>query len=490
MATKPAPKKVAAKRPASRKAGSDKKPFVKVNRDLHQEVTDKIVAAIESGGLPWRSDKLWKSAPTVPYNAASGRTYRGMNHLYLLGESIDRAPETGGVIDPRFCSFKQAKDKGWNIKKGAKSVPVFFFKKVQIRQGNMPQDEAGKALAMIDSAKANGGKMPTTANQKAMEGAEQGAVGKTVWLLRCFPVFHASQIEGMPELNAAAQPDWDTSVVTRQMLDGLKDTGMGFIEGGNVAAYMPTRDALKMPVVGDFVSAEAYDHVLVHEMGHATGHASRLDRSILNTRESDEYAKEELVAEMTSAMICSQLGISDDLTRHAEYMKSWLTALKNDKRLLVKAAGLAASASDYLIDLVPELRNQIVAQRKVELDDATVDLDDVFDQSAIDGSASVSIDLSEFEVLPDGVDLSEFDVEVEGASPVEVAPAPTEDEDGPVVAGSALKGRSVDDPLMAASGEVDIGDWFNDNVEDLSDASSVLGNTIPRGLYRRAGMGM
>lgn len=474
----------------ARRSGG-KKPFVKVERDLYQEVTDKIIESLESGELPWQREQLWDraGASAVPYNAFSGRSYRGWNHLFLMQVAIENSE---GRFDPRFCSFKQAKDKGWNVKKGAKAVPVFFFKKVTLRGANRPEDDASKAKALVDKRNANGGKSGSK-DQAEMDQAESEVAGKTIWLLRAYSVFHASQIEGMPEL-AEVKADWDTSDVARKMRDGMVELGMSFTEGGGSAAWTPATDTLRMPEVGHFVSPKAYDHVLLHEMGHATGHESRLARKVANAFGTSEYAKEELVAEMTSAMLCSQLGVSDDTTRHAQYIESWLDVLKNDKRFLVKAAGMAAAASDYLIDRVPELRAQIVAQRCAEMGDGNqVNLETVFDMDAIAAGQTADFDL-------EGLDLSEFEITEDSAAftvsateqgldkdPIQSAPeVPVADDDGPVIAGSAITKMQAE---KSRSMEVDIGDWMEENVDDISAARQLVSDTPRRGFFSR-GMGM
>lgn len=444
--------------PARKSKSAGRKPFVRASKDLYQEVTDTLVAHLESGALPWRGKRMWQAAgPLAPYNAVSGRSYRGYNLLHLMTVAMQAE---GDTFDPRFCTFKQAKEKGWNVKKGAKSVPVFFYKQVTLRgSGDKPQDEASKALAMV--RKMQHGGSATIADEAAMDAAERGVAGKKIWILKSFPVFHASQIEGIPELNPG-ESVWQPDEISTKILNGLRAQGMQFMQGGDTAGYSVARDCLHMPHEASFATGDDYSHVLLHECGHATGHSSRLNRGELGQdRESPAYAQEELVAEMTSAMLCAQVGIASDYTEHATYLQRWLTALRSDKKLLMRAAGAAASAADYLIDLVPDLRASLAQQRKQSADlDEEVDLDGLFgDDSDLPDDVPV-MEVAGGEDAPQMAaadDLSDM-LEEMGEEFTSI-PEPEQGAAQPVETAEL----SADDPLMAA---VDASDWFDEFVED------------------------
>lgn len=470
---------MAGKRAPTRKGG--RKPFVRATKDLYQEVTDSIVAQLESGELPWGGTNVkWQATgPTAPYNAVSGRSYRGWNLLHLMAVARRMSEDT---FDPRFCSFKQAKEKGWNVKKGAKSVPVFFYKQVVIRgSGNRPDDEAGKAMALVRNMHGKGG--ATVNDEASMDRAEGQIAGKKVWLLKAFPVFHASQVEGIPPL-VPADAAWEPNELAYKMVEGLRGQGMAFVEGGDVAGYLPVSDRMLMPHEAAFESVTDYAHVLMHECGHATGHASRLNRPDLGQdRDSDGYVREELVAEMTSAMLCAQIGITQDYTEHALYLRKWLDVLKSDKKFLMRAAGQAANAADYLIDLVPDLRASLAASRKASADlDETVDLDGLFGEGDEMPSDVPVMEVSGGDFEPEqgepvmgddeaGIDLSDMlaDMGVSAGGEFEGEGGNADADDTSVPEPE----MSDDDPRQAAVA-VDASDWFDEFVEDAPAVTSEI----------------
>lgn len=343
------------------------KPIQRSRPDLYQEVTAKVIDALEKGQFPWWSDSMWNAAgvAAVPYNAISGHAYRGWNNLYLMNVAARLSEE--GSFDPRFCTFKQASEKGWHIKKGSTGFPVYLFKPCLIQVRPKEQEEGkpakGRILDKLDALKK--GNLPTAGDDSVATGQEEDEVipTKQVWVLRSFTVFHASQVVGIPDL-VPVKPTWSPNETVEKILQGMMGTGMAYAERGDSAFYSPSRDLLVMPPKAAFESVLKFSHVLTHELGHATGHESRLKRTFGNAG-TEGYAKEELVAEMASAMMCSQLGLTYDVTRHADYVDSWLKQLKSDKRLLLRAAGMAGRACDYMIDQVPGLKEELQQGRMV-----------------------------------------------------------------------------------------------------------------------------
>jgi antirestriction protein ArdC len=130
------------------------------------------------------------------------------------------------------------------------------------------------------------------------------------------------------------------------IVDKLALSG-GLTHAGDRAYYRPSTDAIVMPPMAAFNGASEYHATLLHESVHATGHKSRLDRLTPARFGSDDYAYEELVAELGAAMLCCKLGIDGDL-RHAGYLDSWLKALRNDKKFILSASAKAQAAMDYL----------------------------------------------------------------------------------------------------------------------------------------------
>jgi antirestriction protein ArdC len=227
-------------------------------RDHYQELTDKIIAALEAGTAPWRRpwDKAACGGATAPVNAATGHRYRGIN-LFVLGMS----PLAFVSNDARWCSYRQAAARGWQVRKGEKATPVYFYKPIEIED-------------------------------KTSDGERET---RRIPILRTFSVFHASQIDGIPEL----APALATKAVAERIEDVeiiVQASGVPVRIGGDRAFYSPTFDFVQIPPDEAFRSPELRAAVLFHELAHATGHVSRLNRDLSGGFGSVSYSKEELRA--------------------------------------------------------------------------------------------------------------------------------------------------------------------------------------------------
>lgn len=310
------------------------------HRDLHQEVTDRIVEMIEAGTAPWQ--RPWDRArhpgvPAFPINAATGKTYRGVNVL-LLGAD----PRTSD--DPRWCGYEQAKARGWQVRAGARGATIYFFKRLEIPEAGEtdaepPLDEDGRPL------------------------------GRTVPLLRRHTVFHASQIEGLPSLEAAYGPAgaWPDHVweAESRLENILHRSGARIVYGGDGAYYHPVADFIALPPRERFPSAAAFFGVAFHELGHWTGHETRLNRPFAARRDAPEYAREELRAELASAFLGAELGIRHDLEQHATYLERYLGLLRGDHREIFRASRDAQAIADLILDRHPtwQLDDGVCARR-------------------------------------------------------------------------------------------------------------------------------
>lgn len=295
---------------------SDRKGFVP--RDHYAEVTAKIITMLEQGTVPWR--RPWdpgKASSFGPINAATGRHYRGINVL-MLGAS-PKAFDTG---DPRWVSYEQAKAKGWQVRGGERGTPVYFFKRVEV-DGEPDPD----------------GQVET----------------RTVPVIRAYTVFHASQVDGIPSYVAPTleKAPWREPEAVRAILDA---SGVPIKVGGDRAFYSPATDHIQMPVAQAFRSPEGWATTALHELAHASGHPSRLNRNLSGRFGSRAYAAEELIAEMASAFLGAELGVGSELEQHASYIDSWLDLLRDDKKAIFTAAGQAQRAADAILDLHPEYR--------------------------------------------------------------------------------------------------------------------------------------
>jgi antirestriction protein ArdC len=279
------------------------------SRDIYQEVTDRIVSALENGTVPWH--RPWNPAAGMPRNAFDNRAYTGMNTL-LLGMSE--------YTDPRWGTFKAISAHGGKVRKGQASTLVIFFKQIRIKDTD-----------------------PGT-------GADQV---KKIPMLKHFNVFNVEQAEGLdlPEL-----PQTNNDLEPLQAAEAIMASypePPAFQTGGAQAYYDPARDLVNMPPIETFESAEAYALTQWHEAVHSTGHSSRLDREDLTDSKKfgdHSYSREELTAEIGSAMIAARTGIvPPDIDQSAAYIASWLRVLRGDKKLIVSAAARAQKAADWIL---------------------------------------------------------------------------------------------------------------------------------------------
>jgi antirestriction protein ArdC len=281
--------------------------FASRNVDVYQVVTDSIVAAIEAGGLPpWV--RPWGTTGTngapagaLPYNGATGREYNGINVVILWAAAMHK-----GYNDPRWLTFKQAKDLGGNVKKGEKSTLITFWSTIE-RQN----EETGKT--------------------------------ERIPFVRGYYVFNWEQCEG---IGAGAEPA-APAVSFETAAQILRASRARITHGGDVAGYIPSADRIVLPDIGAFLSVPAYYATALHELTHWTGHGSRLDRDLSGRFGSDSYAMEELVAELGAAFLCARAGVDGQL-QHAEYIAHWLRVLKADKKAIFTAAARARDAAAWL----------------------------------------------------------------------------------------------------------------------------------------------
>jgi len=280
---------------------------------VYQEVTERIIADLEQGRVPWAQP--WgraKAGVGLPRNAASGRPYSGINILILWGAVIER-----GYPVQNWLTFRQALALGGHVRKGERGVAVVYADRFT------PKDEKARAEAAGDEPRA-------------------------VPFLKRFTVFNVEQCDDLPD--AARQgvvPLPDCEVVPRAEAL-IAATGADFRIGGERAFYVPAADYIQVPPQPAFFEPINYYRTCFHELGHWTGHASRLARDLSGWFGGKTYAREELVAEMAAAFICASLGIVPTV-RHADYIGAWLEVLREDSRAIFRAASHASRAADFLL---------------------------------------------------------------------------------------------------------------------------------------------
>lgn len=298
--------------------------------DLYQEVTDKIIAALEQGTAPWL--KPWDNV--VPYggmpcNAVSGRLYSGINILLLWLSAAEH-----GYTQRKWITAKAAIDAGGYVRKGEKATVAVnyrpFEREKTDKDGNPVFDDEGNPVM------------------------EQSASIKKHCL------FNIEQCENLPR-------EWYETIETQEQLADENQyaifeeirlilKGMDLevtVKPSNRAYYHPQFDHIVMPEMKQFSSPQKFHSVLLHEMTHATGHQKRLAREGIISGKAKfgnkVYAFEELVAEMGCAFLCSHLGFAD-VPQNAAYIDGWIKVLKEDKRAIFKASGKAREACQYMLD--------------------------------------------------------------------------------------------------------------------------------------------
>jgi len=281
-------------------AGSkdDKKPY-------YEQIADRLIQQLEEGTAPWQ--KPWEpGVHRMPHNPISGTRYKGINALWLTMQ---------GRSDPRWMTYKQAKSVNAQVQKGEKGTLVQYWKfrdrvPKKDEQGRPVRDENGKKVMVnveLDKPK-----------------------------VFSATVFNAEQIQGLPPLEVKTEQAWDRHDRAEAI---LSESGANLHhDQADRAYYTPATDAIHLPEKGQFATADQYYATALHELGHWTGHPSRMDRDLSGGFGSQSYAKEELRAEISSMMVGEELEIGHDPGQHAAYVKSWVRVLKEDPKEILRAA--------------------------------------------------------------------------------------------------------------------------------------------------------
>lgn len=291
--------------------------------DLIQATAERMLDLMKQGTIPWRRPWNDPDAPqngliNGPWNPTTGKAYRGSNTLILRGAQL-----VHGYKDNRWLTYKQAAGIG-----GA-----------QVRRG-----EKGQQIAYWDFSKTG---KAQEGEQPAVEGEEKGYQGPSVFVAT---VFNASQIDGIPEPPPPfVMPETVRNLRVRELLD--RHQPKVHHDGGNRAFYSIAADSIHLPKHHTFSDDVSYQATLLHELAHWTGAKHRLDRDQTGRFGSQDYAKEELVAELSSLFISERLGIGvgrEHEGQHAAYLQSWMKALADDPKTLFRAASQAEKVMTFL----------------------------------------------------------------------------------------------------------------------------------------------
>lgn len=309
--------------------------------ELYQSITDQIIQSLEAGVAPWtkpwnsgQKDHLMLGSLPLPLRS-TGEYYRGINVIILW-----LTAQAKGYTSPNWMTFKQVQAKGGNVKKGEKGTVVVYANRIIKEEINV-----------------------TTGDTET----------SSIPYMKGYVVFNADQCDN---LAGTVADDVDDVVAEVTDVDAFfANTNAKISYGGDRAFYVPGTDRIRIPAIKTFKDKESFHATKAHEFIHWTGHESRLHRTLLGEHGSDDYAREELVAELGSAFLCSTLGIVAGVRPdHASYIGMWLKALRNDRKFIFSAATKAQAAVDHLKsyqsqqqeDDVQDVDNETADDRRVE----------------------------------------------------------------------------------------------------------------------------
>ncbi len=277
--------------------------------DIYATITNQILDIMKDGVIPWHKPWLLSGRHR---NLVTGKQYRGINVFLLSCSSFG---------SPWWLTFNQAKAKGGKVRKGQKGTMIVFWKPLQIKEKNTVTGKDEK---------------------------------KKVFVLRYYTVFNLDQVAGIEAPPEPEETEREPIETAAKIIKEMQNPPA--IKHGATydACYRPSNDEINMPLLNDFESSESYYSVLFHEVGHSTGHESRVSRQegMKNIHfGSDKYSKEELIAEMTAAFLCGEAGIlQETIQQSASYIESWSAKFTDDAKLVVCAAAAAQKATDYILN--------------------------------------------------------------------------------------------------------------------------------------------
>lgn len=273
--------------------------------DIYSTVTDRIIQQMEQGILPWA--KPWGGVTGGAFSGTTGKPYSLLNQMLLNKPGA-------------YYTFSQIQKQGGSVRKGEKAQMVVFWKQIPIKEQDCQTGEVKESL---------------------------------IPMLRYYKVFHVDQCKGINcTYVTEEQPhtDEDADSIIRAYLDR---SGVELIQRvSDEAYYSPSKDCVVLPLPEQFKSMEERYSTAFHELAHSTGHQSRLDRLRATARfGSESYSKEELVAEITATALMNYAGLETKGTfrNSTAYIQNWLTALQNDKRMIISASGAASKAFDFIV---------------------------------------------------------------------------------------------------------------------------------------------
>ena len=286
--------------------------------DFAKRLADKLIEQLKAGTAPWQ--QLWEAGQILsPYNPTTGNRYRGVNVMALV---------VTGRGDPRWMTYRQAQAQGWQVRAGEKGTQIqhWIWEEARLRIGKDGQPELDKEGKSVKD-------MVRLSRPKVIAAA----------------VFNAAQIDGIPDLEPSRDVGWDPVEKAERLLDA-SEAKIQHSPGGG-AFYRPSTDTIHLPARDRFENASTYYTTALHELGHWTGHADRLNRDLAHPFGSEGYAREELRAEIASLILGSEVGLGYDPGQHAGYVDSWVKILRETPQEILYAAAAAEKISEYILGL-------------------------------------------------------------------------------------------------------------------------------------------
>ena len=289
-------------------------------QDIRATISDRVIAALESGTAPWH--KAWSSSGGgLPRSLSTGKAYRGIN-VFLLALT--------DYTNPFWGTYKAIAEKGGQVRKGEHGTQIIFWKR-------FPKDVVNPETGQTEH--------------------------KSFMVAKAFTVFNAEQADGLADKFYPAplegtenvQEHAEASQVAKEYFAREGAPSLSF--GGDRAYYRSSVDHIQLPLAADFDSDEDFQDTRFHEMAHSTGHAKRCNRQGIDQIDqigSEKSGKEELVAEMTAAMLMATCGIESTFDNSTAYLASWIKTIRGDNSLVVQAGAQAQRAMDLILGVTFE----------------------------------------------------------------------------------------------------------------------------------------
>jgi putative DNA primase/helicase len=317
------------------------------DQSFSEQVASKLIEQIKAGAAPWQRP-YEAGMGIMPFNPVTGTRYKGINLVTLM------AQECG---DPRWMTYKQAKEEGYQVRRGERATVIQYWR---FEERTQRKDEQGKAVR----------------DQAGNPVYESRRLERPQVFLAY--VFNAKQIDGIPAVERKVH-NWDPVEEAERI---LQNSYAKIFHDGSTPQYRSWSDSIHLPLRNAFPSAANYYATALHELGHWTGHETRLNRDLLNKFGSEAYAREELRAEIASMIMGADLGLAYDPNQHASYTAHWVKTLENDSLEIFRAAADAEKIHKYLLSL--QQRQSLCAEKP---DDDKQAIIEEYDR-LVDGSES------------------------------------------------------------------------------------------------------